>query len=90
MRPGETHSTFHVENQQLNIWVEDTCLLMMMQFSNTQTECEFQALCIILLLVYNCFGINTNLKSGTIKSENTLTAQEDLKVRSLLWVSVVG
>lgn len=89
MRPDGRHSTFHVENQQLNIWL-DTCLLMMMQFPHTQTEYEFQDLCIILLLVYNCFGINTNLKGATIKSENVLTSPEGSRVYSLLWISVVG
>lgn len=93
MRPDGRHSTFHVENQQLSIWLEDTCLLMMMmmiQFSHTQTEYEFQDLVIILLLVYNCFGINFNLKGETIKSENVLTTPEGSRVSSLLWINVTG
>lgn len=56
MRPGGRHSTFHVEKQQLSTFLENTCLLMVILFSHTQTEYEFQDLCIILLIVYNCFG----------------------------------
>lgn len=90
MRPDGRHPTIHVENQQMSIWLEDACLLMMTQFSHAQTDYGFQDLCIILLLVYNCFGINTNLKRATIKSENVLTAPESSRVSSLLWISVVG
>lgn len=83
MRPDGRHPTLHVENQQLGTWLEDTCLLIMIQFSHRQTGYELQDLCIILLLVYNCFGINTNLKRATIKSENVLTAPECSRVSSL-------
>ena len=55
----------------------------------THTEDEFQDLCIIFPLVYDCFGINTNLKRATIKTENVLAAPGGSNVNSL-WISVVG